>query len=172
MAFGPGLLELLSALEDGRESGVTADRAVTKHLNQVTSPRRVHLIERPEHDKKDQNKLPKMISVHESKLGLAGLAVALGNFRNGGLGDFEFGVGGAEGEGLFFDRHDDTDDAAGRHDFISGPDGLEEFGQMLLLFLLRADECEVKHDHQQAQRRQASPERRRLLTRLRGRRQR
>src|SRR5437899_5165753 len=98
--------------------------------------------------------------------GFAGFAAALGDFGNGGFGDFEFRIRRADREGFLFDADDHADDAAGGDDSIAGPDGLEQLGVFFGLLLLRSDEDEVENDEEQAEHRELRPKRRTLLPRL------
>ena len=64
-----------------------------KYTQQVAPLGRIQLVERPEDDEDNEDKSPEVISVHEGKSGFAGFTATFGDFRNGGLGDFELGIG-------------------------------------------------------------------------------
>ena len=127
VAIGPHrvrLLQCLDALNNLREVGIAVDRPLAKNLHQVAVVRRIKLVNGPNQHQQDQDKFREIIAIHESKLRFTGFAAALRDFRHSRFGDLEFGVGRANGKGLFFDGDDDGDHAAGGDDFIAGPNRL------------------------------------------------
>ena len=82
----------------------------------------------------------------------AGLTRPLHNVQDGRFEDFEFGIGRTDGKALLLDADDSADDAAGRLDFITGPQAFDQ-GVVQFLFLpLRTEEKEIENDRQEEQR--------------------
>src|SRR5438445_5532274 len=70
---------------------------------------------------------------------------ALGDFGDGPLGDFEFGIRRANGKSLFFDTNDHGNDTAIGYNFVSWPDGFEESFLLFGLLLLRPQQDKIEH---------------------------
>ena len=125
--------------------------------DEIVSSGRIQLVKGPEDDEDDQDKSPKIITIHENKLGLAGLSTAFRDLGDSRLGDFELRIGRADVESLVFDGDDDGNDAAAGNDLIAGLDGLEHLGVFFGLLLLGTKEDEVKGDEKQDKRHKTGP---------------
>ena len=141
-----GLLQGLRLLENSGKGGVPGGGLLAEDQQEVPPLRRIKLIERPQDNEDDEDESPEVITVHESKSGFAGFAATLDDFGNGGLGDFEFGIRGADGQGFIFDGDDDGDNAAAGDDLIARAHGFEHGSMFFGLLLLRSEEQQIRHN--------------------------